>query len=233
MRIELQYAWAFTLAAVILIAGFWPTFYGDPTQNEPVRTLHGVIASGWLVILIAQPWLIAARRPGLHRRLGVLAMVWFALLAASIAASIWRMLTEPKGVGDDMFARQAVGFLDVIGLPLITVLFFLTIRAAKARRIADHRRTLACLVAVILPTGMARLVTALTGHFSPINIVAVELAVLLAVLALAIRDRQSTGRWFRPYLVTMAMTIVPTLLLPAVIDSPMWLAVIRPVGYPG
>lgn len=232
MRVEVQYALAFSLAAIIMVAGFWPTFYADPSQNEPVRTVHGILASGWLLILVAQPWLIASRRPGLHRRVGRLAVVWFVLLAASILGSIWRMVSEPVNTGDDLFTRQAVGFIDIIGLPLIAVLFALAVRSARAGRIANHRRYMACLVAVIVPTGMARLVTAITGHFRPVNIVAVEALVIAALLFLTIRDRSKTGTVFWPYLLTVLAIAGPMLLLPLVIDSSPWLALIRRFGYP-
>lgn len=233
MRVEVRYALAFTLAAVAIVAGFWPTFYADVTQNEPVRTVHGFIASAWLIALVVQPWLIVGRRHGAHRLLGRMVAVGFLVFVGSILASIVRMLSEPKGTGDALLARQAVGFADLIALPLLLGLFALAIRAARVRRIADHRRYLACLVAVIVPTGLARLVTAITGHFSPVNIVATEAAMLTLIIVVAIRDRRRSGIWFKPYWVVVAATIGPLLALPLAIDSAPWLAVIRPLGYPG
>ncbi|WP_226016866.1 hypothetical protein [Novosphingobium sp. FKTRR1] len=233
MRIELQYALAFSLAAVIIVAGFWPSFYADPTQNEPFRTVHGLWATGWLLIMVTQPWLIATGRFGWHRRLGAIARLWFAALAVSILVAVWRMLSEPRGVGDGLTARQAVGFVNLVGLPVIVAMFVLAIRAAKAGRIADHRRYLACVVAVILPTGMVRLVTAITGQFSPLNIAGVGLLVGLVILAIAIRDRLASGVWFKPYLWTIAASVGPLMLVPLVIDAPLWLGIVRLVGYPG
>jgi hypothetical protein len=232
MRVEIQYALAFTLAVIIIVAGFWPTFYADPAQNEPVRTVHGILASVWLIILVTQPWLIASGRPDLHRWLGRLGIVWFGLLASSIAATIWRGLSEPVGIGDSLPTRQVLGLINLIGLPVMTVLFVLAIRSARTGRIADHRRYLTCLLALILPPGMVRLVTALSGHFRPANIIGVFALVCLVLVILTIQDWRKTRAVFWSYLATVLALLVPILIFPLVMDSQPWLALIRMLGYP-
>lgn len=63
--------------------------------------------------------------------------------------------------------------------------------------------------------------------------VGVRYALAFTLAAIAIADRRRGGTWFKPYLAVIAFTLGPLLALPLVIDSPPWLAVLRPLGYPG
>ena len=88
--------YALALLATVLV-GFAQTYYLRPLLPAPARALrplspllhvHGLLFTGWMLLLVAQTRLVAARRVDLHRRVGVaggllaVAMVVFGVLAA-------------------------------------------------------------------------------------------------------------------------------------------------------
>ncbi|HEX3273900.1 MAG TPA: hypothetical protein VHR43_03520, partial [Gemmatimonadales bacterium] len=63
------------LIAAIVFAGFYRTFYLSPWLHgpalSPLRILHGVAFSAWILLFVAQTTLVAAGQTDIHRRLGV------------------------------------------------------------------------------------------------------------------------------------------------------------------
>jgi hypothetical protein len=59
---------------LVVFAGFARTYYLRPYFGAPLLTpllrLHGLVFSAWIVLLLAQTALVAAKRTPLHRRLG-------------------------------------------------------------------------------------------------------------------------------------------------------------------
>jgi hypothetical protein len=67
---------AMSIAMVITVfAGFAPTYYlrpyYQPTPLMPLLHLHGLVFTLWIVLLVTQTSLVAARRTDIHRRLGI------------------------------------------------------------------------------------------------------------------------------------------------------------------
>ena len=63
------------LAAVVVFAGFAPTYFlqrvfGTP-ELSPLLHVHGFLFSSWIAWSVVQTTLVAARRTDIHRRLGV------------------------------------------------------------------------------------------------------------------------------------------------------------------
>jgi len=62
-------------AAVAVFVGFYPTYYLKPFYGTPALPplvhLHGILFTGWIVLLITQTSLVAMKRTDLHRRLGI------------------------------------------------------------------------------------------------------------------------------------------------------------------
>ena len=77
-----------TAMAAALVAGFvvqlamGRSSFGAP----PVVHLHALVFMGWVAIVVAQAWLVAGGRTGLHRALGGLALAW--LLAMLIVGPL-------------------------------------------------------------------------------------------------------------------------------------------------
>src|SRR5512138_1053020 len=73
------YVSAAIAAALIMFAGFAPTYYLKSAFGTPdldaFRHLHGAVMTTWFALFLAQAWLAASGRIRLHRQLGAAGIV--------------------------------------------------------------------------------------------------------------------------------------------------------------
>ena len=79
--------------SLIVLAGFWPTYFGQFLNGIPSRPwvvhLHGMIFTGWMVLLITQVILAATGKTQAHRTLGTFGIAYgFLVLAMGVVISI-------------------------------------------------------------------------------------------------------------------------------------------------
>ena len=151
-------------AMLVVFAGFAPSYYlkvvlGRPSVSgmqtlSPLLHLHGLVFTAWIVLFLVQTRLIAARRVGLHRRLGVAGMVVAAAMVAlgSAAAidSARRGASPPGGPPPLVFMI----------IPLADMVIFSALVGAGIwfRRRADiHKRLMLTSTISILTPAIARL----------------------------------------------------------------------------
>lgn len=122
------------MAVLILITvflGFARSYYLAGLFKAPLPDLivhiHGAVFSSWILLLIAQTWLVAAGRVDLHRRLGQLGfalaclVVILGLLAATDSLGRHFAAGEP-GVGVGVKAFYAIPIADM--LVFSTLIYF-------------------------------------------------------------------------------------------------------------
>src|SRR5659263_696230 len=84
----------FLLLIPLTIAGFYKTYIGQfPNFKEnitPFIHIHAFIATVWIGILIAQPFLIVNKKFALHRKVGKFSYIVFPLLILSLIPQIIR-----------------------------------------------------------------------------------------------------------------------------------------------
>ena len=73
------YLGAALVALGLVFWGFAPSYYlklifGAPQLSTRLH-IHGAVMSSWLLLFFVQAFLISARRPDLHRRLGIIGVV--------------------------------------------------------------------------------------------------------------------------------------------------------------
>ena len=102
------YVWMAVAAALVVFGGFAPTYFlrsftaiaRYPTGAAVSRSLpllvhaHAIVATSWLVLLVAQTTLVAAGRTDLHRRMGVAGVAIASLLV------VLGFMTAIKGARD-------------------------------------------------------------------------------------------------------------------------------------
>jgi hypothetical protein len=192
---------AYAIAAVVF-AGFAPTFYLSGAFNGPALTplaqIHGVVFTGWIVLLLAQTRLAAGGRIVTHRQLGTLGAVLAAVMtvvgvATGLAAAA---RGHAPGGGDPR------SFL-IIPLAAIVV-FAVTVAIAVARRRQSdvHKRLMLVANISLLDPAIARLPLAIMAVHP---LVSFGLACLLGV-ALAIYDLATLGRVHRSTLIAVPLT---------------------------
>lgn len=180
--------------AVLVIAGFAPSFYLKPAHAlamPPVIHLHAGVMTLWILFMAVQGVLPAAGRVRLHRTLG-----WSgaALAAAVLVTGVMIAVQgvhdgwDPFGLGSGE-AFAAIPFRDLVTFAG----FFAVGLAARKRAPEAHKRLMTLATLSVIPAGLARL-----GAFVPEPMIVVfNHAPIAAMIAydLATRRRVLTSTW--------------------------------------
>jgi len=158
------------LALVLSIAGFGPSIIDTSHRNAPPSVAvvaHGMLMSSWILLFLAQAYLVATGRTALHRRLGVVG----AILAGGMImlGVVLSMATARRGrdfSGD--IARAAGGGItpDGVLFPLLSFLDFGILVAAALlfrHRPEIHKRLMT--IALLQPMG-TEAISHLFGHLA-------------------------------------------------------------------
>jgi hypothetical protein len=150
----------FTGIAAVMVAvtfiGFAPTYYlagpmGAPPLS-PLVHLHGALFSAWMLLFLGQTSLIAAGRPGVHRKTGaVAALLAAAMLILGIAVAL-EGARSGRNPGRDPAMFLAFPFTS-IGLFAL----FTTLGIARRRRADHHKRLMLLGTISLVVTPLARI----------------------------------------------------------------------------
>jgi hypothetical protein len=145
-------------ATLVVFIGFAPTFYlrnlfGTP-QLSTLKLVHGTIFSAWVVLFVAQTWLVAANRRDVHRTLGAFG----ALLLVAMCVIGYQMALESgrRGFTPDPAKVSPLSFMAV---PLfdLGVFALLVVAAIVLRARSDwHKRLMLVATLGLLPPAIAR-----------------------------------------------------------------------------
>ena len=154
---------------VTVFAGFARTYFLRPYFNHgpliPLLHLHGLVFTSWLLLLLTQTALVAAKRTDIHRRLGIAGAVLAVLMVmVGTATAIIRakVVEVPPG------APSPLAFLTV---PLGDMLLFASLVGAGfyfRRRPDIHKRLMLVATIAILPAAVARLPFAFIQQVGPL-----------------------------------------------------------------
>jgi hypothetical protein len=191
----------FSLASLAMLAitgiGFAPSFYLRgivplPHPFEPLVplvVLHGLLFSTFLLLFVAQTWLVAAGRSDLHRRVGKTIYVLLPLMIvvglATGLGGVSRPLTAPPGISP--FSWLAVPLLNV---PVFGTL--LTLGIMQRFRSAEHKRYMYLAMTDMMAPGFGRM--PLPVPPAAMVLTAQVILPALLVIALIAWDIKSTGR---------------------------------------
>lgn len=176
-------------AAVTIFAGFAPTYYLKGVYGtKALSTLlhvHGALFTSWMVLLLVQTSLVAARRTDLHKRLGIAGAVLAVLMAvAGLAAAEDAMRRGSSIPGLSPLAFFAVPFGSVVVFPaLVGAALFLR------RHTEAHKRLMLIGTAELLAPGLGRVPA--IAQWGPLGFFGLS---DLFVVALAIYDLRTRGR---------------------------------------
>lgn len=140
----------------VILKGFAPTYYlkgvyGTPAL-APLYHVHGFLFTLWMVTLMAQPALIAARRVDLHRRFGAFAGVLVAAMAITavfVSIDMGRRGAAPPGISP----------LSFVAIPFATVVVFPALIGAALywrRQPEIHKRLMLIGSLELVPAGFGR-----------------------------------------------------------------------------
>lgn len=207
------------LIPLFAIWGFWATYFTRPPETLSVYDhFHGYAMFAWVLMLVAQSFLIRTNRRTVHRLLGKLAYLLGPLIVVSTI-----MLAN---------YRLNVRGLTAEGLYIFGLQFFILIQYAVCYAMAIgyrkkpdlHARWMVCTAFSLLDPIFARILAVNfiqvpfeTGIIQFITYGFID----LIVIALIVRDWKSDQRRdvFLPVLILLLMTQLPTLL---VLKIPAW-----------
>jgi hypothetical protein len=179
--------------ALVVFVGFSPTFYlrnlfGTP-QLSSLKLVHGTVFSAWVVLFVAQTWLVATNRRGTHRAVGAFG----ALLLAAMCVAGYRLAIESgrSGFTPDPAKVSALSFMAV---PLFDLGVFagLVSAALLLRARTDwHKRLMLVATLSLLPPAIARVAM----QFPPLPVLPIAFGgtALVIVAAMAL-DRLTLRR---------------------------------------
>ncbi len=124
----------YVLAVIaVIIAGFWPSYVSQGGAVPWQFHAHGIAASIWVLMVLAQSWTVHRGQLPLHRAVGKSSLLLFPFLIGGLAAII--DLTGKGYVAGDSPVRVMFGGQFLIGL-VLAIAAYVTVyyRALKYRR---------------------------------------------------------------------------------------------------
>lgn len=216
------YAAMAPLLAAMVVAGFWPTYFGPLTAGSYTGSwvfhVHGAVFMGWMGLFILQAALVPAGHTRLHRRLGTAGIVYGGvLLAVGLAVSFYAPVVHIRSGAWDLDAAASFLLLPLGDMALFGGLFGAAIRYRRQPEV--HKRLmLLATIAIVFAAVFRRIPPDRPGTF---------LAVWLAPLAAAmIYDWRTRGRVHRVYLVGLVILVAAFARI-FVRESELWLTIGR------
>jgi hypothetical protein len=145
------------VAIGIVFAGFSRTYYlNDFFAQKPLTPLlhlHGFLFTSWIVLLLTQVTLVAAKRTDIHRNLGIAGTVLAGLMVivgTTTAITSAKLGHAPLGLPPLVFF--AIPFFDMVMFAALVAAGFI-----YRSQPATHKRLMLLATIVLLPAAIARL----------------------------------------------------------------------------
>lgn len=216
----------YVLAVIaVIVAGFWPSYFSKGSDVPWQFHAHGVAASIWVLMVLAQSITIHKQQLPIHRAVGKSSLLLFPFLIGGLAAII--DLTGKGYVSGDGATRQMFGGQFLIGLALaIAAYVVLYYRALKFRRkVWMHSGYMLATPLILFESPFSRLMTVFVPGLtirgpqdfdriipSILWAMAVEL-VIIAVLWFRFRDKA------QPFLVAAVFIVAQMLTMGLMADN--------------
>ena len=211
-----QHWWAwFAAAFLVTFVSFWPSFFSAISNAASHILIHGLSATAWMLLTVAQALLINSRLRNIHRKLGYVSITLAAIVVVSGLWVLKTMMLGDNGPATEGFALSLKFFyLDVTGLALFCIFLGLAIRAARQRDIALHLRLIACTAIIPLEAVLERTYLYGTPSLVPnldVALIASEITLIVFTAGLVLGEwRFSRVRWpftlMLSYYLTMLFT---------------------------
>jgi hypothetical protein len=182
--------WSLVFLALVFFAFlksyYLKGFFGTPALSTLVH-IHGVVMSGWVVLLVVQSALIATHRVQWHRRLGAFGAAWAALVVILGTTATLHAAAREVRAHTELASIQVT----ILGLELVQMLMFagFVVAAVWLRRRGDfHKRLMFLTIICMLPSAVARLPIGMQSN--QVILLYVDLFLLVCVGIDTIRRRR-------------------------------------------
>lgn len=233
------------LALLIVFVGFTPSLFLRVAFETPPIPLylhfHGAILTGWFILLVIQASLVQVGNVAFHRKLGVFAASYAAVVVAGGLMATLNVVSRDLGMGvtfdTDMAAIDTdlgsgityLAFISgVVWANILSVVTFAALIAAAVfyrRRPDYHKRLILVATVSILGPALARIsrIDLLGGEQGPF----IPLALLSLLAALFVYDWIALNKIHRVTLLAVVFAIALNLLGSAIAESDLGLSFVR------
>jgi len=194
----------------VFIAGFWIPYLSEiPHFDKSITAavhIHAALLFCFLALLIVQPLAIRYQAFSTHRVLGKASNILIPFALAFSVAMLLKEYREHLTSGATVDVARNAEFLSAAQLLLFGILYALSIASIRRRDVATHMRYMICIVLVLLPAGLARML----GYWFYVRqstsqtVCLTAIDALLLALTLFDRRRHLSGR---PYILVLTVYI--------------------------
>lgn len=235
--------WIFVFMALwfiaIVLAGFVPD---SLAKMELVRTgqrppfplvlhMHAVLMGSFLLLLLAQSWLMATGRSARHMRLGMLAMVLapaLVIVGFVLAPTMYHMLwagaqAAPPDKQGEMQAALGIWeniLLLQIRIGILFPLFLAIGLKARGRNAGMHKRMMFLATVMALPAGIDRIPW--LPHTMPLSPMSPDLYTLLAIAPMFLWDVLRNRNVHPAYVIWLIVNLPFAIAVHGLWDTPGW-----------
>lgn len=235
--------WIFVFMAAwfiaLVLAGFIPS---SLVKIEMVRSglrppfpiimhLHAVLMGSFLLLLLAQTWLMATGRDAYHMRLGLLSLALapaIVMVGFVLAPTMYhQMLDTLQTAAPEMRESIRTRLLHSENIKLIQIrvgilfpLFLAIAISARGRDAGLHKRMMILATAMPLPAGIDRIPW--LPHTFPTSALSADLYTLLAVSPMFIWDVMRNRSVHPAYVIWLAINVPFAIALHGLWDTPWW-----------
>ncbi len=180
------FLWAAIALALIVLIGFTKSYLDRLARGEttltPLVHIHAAVMAGWFALFVGQAVLVGARRPDLHRKLGIVGIgVALALLVTCFMVT-WHAAVVEVAQNQEVLFRMILGFN---GLSLIVFASAFGTAIALRRRPDVHKRFMLLASLGLLGPAFGRLIQ------NPYLVIsAVNATILLCMAIDTVRNRR-------------------------------------------
>ena len=240
--------WIFVFMAVwfiaIVLAGFIPSSLAKiAAVRSGVRPpfplalhFHAVLMGSFMLLLLAQTWLLATGRRTLHKQFGILGIVVaVALVAAGFILvpttfyPVWEAAHSATPGAAERFVGRDQFLLNNILLQLragaLFSLFLAIGVAARSRNAGLHKRMMILAPAMALPAAISRI--ALLPSTMPVSPLTLDLYLLVAVLPMFTWDLIRNRRVHEAYWIWLGIWLPVAAAVHLAWDTPWWGSIAR------
>ena len=185
------YLWFAIFLPLTVLAGFARTYYLRTVFNGPAVPsllvhVHGAVMTSWVLLFMAQVWLVASRRTRLHMRLGVAGAVLASLVV--VIGMVTGIAAAARG------ASPGPPALQFLVIPFGDVLLFgvlVGVALCFRQRLDVHKRLMLIAAIHILTPAIARIPVGLIANGGPVAFFGLTDLCLLTCLAIdTIKNRK-------------------------------------------
>ena len=210
----------FPFAAV----AFWPSYLSQFSRVPAEFHLHGITATLWLILLVAQSGAIHSGRRALHRTVGTASLILFPLFLMG-GAGIFFGMADRYVAGSPFHVLYApkLAWFDFVAVGGFAYYYFEALR--QRRKVHPHSGYMLATVVFLLPPIFGRLSGIPLGVAGPADLPKLDTGfiaanVLIAGLAFFIAYRR--GKHGRPWALAGVLTFAMTVLYITIGNMAAW-----------